>query len=48
MKENSFIVEKARSKLYLAQTITDEDYADDIALQANTSAQVETLLHSLE
>ena len=28
--------------------ITDADNADDIALQANTSAQAETLLHSLK
>ena len=30
------------------QTITDTDYADDIALLANTPTQVESLLHSLE
>ena len=29
-------------------TITDTDYADDIALLANTPNQAETLLHSLE
>ena len=28
--------------------ITDADYADDIAIQANTPNQAETLLHSLE
>ena len=33
---------------YPAQTITDADYSDDIALVANTSAQVESLLYSLE
>ena len=27
---------------------TDENYADDIAPLANTSAQVESLLHSLD
>ena len=31
-----------------AHTITDADYADDIALLANTPAQAENLLHSLE
>ena len=31
-----------------AQTITDADYTDDIALLVNTPAQAETLLHSLE
>ena len=31
-----------------AKTITDADYADDLALLANTPNQPETLLHSLE
>ena len=48
MKENSFKLTKDRSRKYPAQTITDADYADDIALLANTPAQAETLLHSLE
>ena len=39
---------KKRSRRYLAKTITDADYADDIALRANTPNQAETLLHSLE
>ncbi len=30
------------------KTITDADYADDIALLANTPNQAETLLHALE
>ena len=30
------------------QTITDADYANDIVLLANTPAQAEILLHSLE
>ena len=33
---------------YPIKTITDADYADDIALLANAPAQAETLLHSLE
>ena len=33
---------------YAATTITDADYADDIAILANTPDQAETLLHSLE
>ena len=37
-----------RSRRYPAQTITDADYANNIALLANTPAQVESLLHSLE
>ena len=37
-----------RSRSYPAQTIIDADYIDDKALLANTPAQAETLLHSLE
>ena len=48
MKENGFKLTNERSRRYPAQTITDADYADDIALLANTLARVETLLHSLE
>ena len=48
MKENSFKLTKERSRRHPAQTITDMDYIDDIALLANTPAQVKTLLHSLE
>ena len=48
MKENGFKLAKERSRRYPAQTITDADYADDITLLANTPAQAETLLHSLE
>ena len=36
------------SRRYPAKTITDADYADDIAILANTPDQAETLLHSLE
>ena len=48
MKDNGFKLTKERSRRYPAQTITGADYADDIALLANTPAQAETLLHSLE
>ena len=48
MKDNFFKLAKERRRRYPAQTITDADYADDIALLANTPAQAETLLHSLE
>ena len=37
-----------RSRRYPAKTITDADYADDIAIPANTPNQAETQLHSLE
>ena len=39
---------KERSIKYPAQTITDADYTDDIALLANTPHQAKTLLHSLK
>ena len=48
MKDNGFKLAKKRSRRYLAQTITDADYADDKALLANTLAEAETLLHNLE
>ena len=47
IKENGFELTKKRSRRYPA-TITDADYADDIAILANTPDQAETLLHSLE
>ena len=48
MKDNSCKLTKERTRRYPTQTITDVDYTDDIALLANTPAQAETLLHSLE
>ena len=48
IRENGFELTKKRSKSYPASTITDADYADDIALLANTPDQTEKLLHSLE
>ena len=48
IKENGFELTKKRSRRYPATTITDADYADDIAILANTPDQAETLLHSLE
>ena len=48
IRENGFELTKKRSRRYPAKTITDADYADDIALLANTPNQAETLLHSLE
>ena len=37
-----------RSRKYPVKTITDADYADDIAILANTPNQAETLEHGLE
>ena len=48
VRENGFELTKKRSRRYLAKTITDVDYADDIAVLANTPNQAETLLHNLE
>ena len=49
IRENVFeLTKKKRSRRYPAKTITDADYADDIAILANTPNQAETLLHSLE
>ena len=48
IRENGFELTKKRSRKYPAKTITDADYADDIAILANTPKQAETLLHSLE
>ena len=47
MKENGCNLAKERSRRYPVQTITDEDYADDIPRLANTLIQAESLLHSL-
>ena len=48
IRENGFVLTKKRSRRYPAKIITDADYADDIALLANTPNQAETLMHSLE
>ena len=48
IRENGFELTKKRSRRCPAKTITDADYADDIAILANTPNQAETLLHSLE
>ena len=48
IRQNGHEPTKKRSRRYPAKTITDVDYADDIAILANTPNQAETLLHSLE
>ena len=48
IRENGFELTKKRSRRYPAKTITDTDYADDIAILTNTPNQAKTLLHSLE
>ena len=48
IRENGFELTKKRSRRYPAKTITNADYAGDIAILVNTPNQAETLLHSLE
>ena len=48
IKENGFELTKKRSRRYPAKTITDANYADNIAILANKPDQAKTLLHSLE
>ena len=48
IKENGFKLTKERSRRYPTKTITNADYADNIALLANAPVQAKTLLHSLE
>ena len=43
-----YILAKAGSRRYLAQTIKDSDQVNDIVLLANTPARAKSLLHSLE
>ena len=47
-KRKWFHSKKAWSRQYPEETITDANYADDLALLLNTSAQVNSRLHSLE
>ena len=42
------MLKEKRNRRYPAKTITDADYANEIALLVNTPNQDETLLHSLE
>ena len=48
MEENCFKLAKERNVRYPTQTITDADYAYDIALLANTLAQAKSLQHRLK
>ncbi len=42
IRENGFELTKKRSRRHPAKTITDADYADDIAILANTPNQADT------
>ena len=48
LKKNDFKQKKERSRKFPAKTVTDVNYADDIALLSDAPAQAETLLHSLK
>ena len=48
IEENGFEQTKKRRRIYTAKTITDADYADDIAILANTANHAKTLLHNME
>ena len=48
IRENGFELTKKRSRRHPVKTITNTDYANDIAILANTPNQAETHLHSLE
>ena len=43
-----FTLKLKRSRGYLAETVSDADYADDLALLANSPAQAKSLEHSLK
>ena len=48
IKKNGFILKKTRSWWYSTKTMTDADYADDLALLLNTPTQAKSLPHHLE
>ena len=48
IRENGFILKKARSRWYPAEIIMDTDYADNIAFLAKTPTCAESWLHNLE
>ena len=48
IKEKGFELTKKGSRRYPAKRVTNAEYADDIAILANTPVQAETLRHTLE
>ena len=48
INENGFELTKKRSRRYPEKTITDAEYANDIAILANTLNQAKTQMHNLE
>ena len=47
IKENVFTLKKTRSRRYLAKTITDAVYTDDLALLVNIPASAEQTARSI-
>ena len=47
IKQNGFALKK-KSRLYAAENMTGADVVNDLAFLANTTAQAESLLHSLK
>ena len=48
IKENGFTFKNARSRWHPAETMTDVEYVDNLALLTDTPAQAQPQLHSLE
>lgn len=48
LKEFDFALKTARGKRFPAETITDADYADDLALFTSNIEETRKLVHSLE
>ena len=48
IKENDFTLKKARNRRYPTESLTDIDYADDVALLTNRPVHAEFQLHSLQ
>ena len=44
----SLLIKKTRVRQYSTETITDADYTNDLALLANTHAQINFLFHCQE
>ena len=48
LSDNSLKQKKTRSRRYVAETLTDADYTDEITRLENTPAQAESQLHDPE
>ena len=48
IKVNCFTLKKTRRRRYFAETLTDTDYVNYLALLANTETHTDSLLYSLD